>query len=325
MTTGNITGNCETCKPCGDCKGDGPIPYRAESAESPCDFCDPCSSSRICSYCSNGSCRCDFMVETEDGIMHEGCADIYYKQIKEIQKTARHICQITRGGNLEFEKLGTEVNEASKSLSVKDVKKTEKIIFRIASQLNEFCKLLPEGKRELASDVVEAIGQAIEFPDKLEKIELALAYVSSAVESSLQTKTNSNEIIFCYLRNIEFSISTLKFSSGSARQDLLKLQTDINKLRSQIELQSLSLAELETDIQEKDQAMDERLEKTRVAWLQTVEEMAQGFPKSEEIYRILTEIQVLKQSKKRDVLGITGDISSIAGLFIGLTGQALTL
>lgn len=324
MTTGNITGDCKTCKPCGDCKGEGPIPDWAEPGESPCDFCDPCSSTQTCSYCGNGFCRCDFMEETEEGIMHKGCAEICYKHIEEIQKKAKHICQITRGMDLEFEKLGSEVNEASKSLSIEDLQKTQKSISRITLQLNRFCKLLPEGKKEPACDVVEEIGQATEFPDKLEKIELALSYVSSAVEISLQNKTNENERIFGCLRNIELGISTLKLSSGSARQDLLKLQGDINNLRSQIKSQGLSLVELDTNIQERDHAMAERLEKMRTVWLLTVEEMAQGLPSCADTDRILREVQGLKQSIRRDIIGISGDISSLAGLFIGLISLACT-
>jgi hypothetical protein len=260
------------------------------------------------------------MVETEDGVMHKGCAEIYYQHINEIQKKARHICETTHGGKLEFEKLGAEIHEASKSLSATDIKKTQQIISRIASQLNEFCRLLPEGKRERICDVVEEIGEVIGLPDKLEKIELSLVYVSSAIESSLYSKTNENEVILSYLKNIEFSISTLKYSSGSARQDLLKLQTNINYLRGQVELQFIGLEGLDTTMQERDQAMTERLEKIRSALLRSVEELAQDLPRCDEMNRILIEVRGLNQSNKRDALGIIGDISSIAGLFIGLAG-----
>ena len=60
-------------------------------------------------------------------------------------------------------------------------------------------------------------------------------------------------------------------------------------------------------------------------WLLTVEEMAQSLPSCNENEKILKEIQSLKQSRKRDALGITGDISSIAGLLAGLIGIAVTL
>jgi hypothetical protein len=53
--------------------------------------------------------------------------------------------------------------------------------------------------------------------------------------------------------------------------------------------------------------------------------MSQSLPGSDENEKILKEIQSLKQSRKRDALGITGDISSIAGLFVGLIGLAVTM
>ena len=78
-------------------------------------------------------------------------------------------------------------------------------------------------------------------------------------------------------------------------------------------------------LKERDYAMIERLEKMRDDWLKSVEKMAEDLPSSEDAEGILTEVQGLKQSRRRDVLGITGDISSIAGLFISLIGLAVTL
>ena len=82
--------------------------------------------------------------------------------------------------------------------------------------------------------------------------------------------------------------------------------------------------ELDTNIQERDHAMAERLEKMRTVWLLTVEEMAQGLPSCADTDRILREVQGLKQSIRRDIIGISGDISSLAGLFIGLISLACT-
>jgi hypothetical protein len=69
----------------------------------------------------------------------------------------------------------------------------------------------------------------------------------------------------------------------------------------------------------------EKLENMRDDWLKSVEKMAQDLPCCEDTEGLLKEIQGLKQSRRRDILGITGDISSIAGLFIGLMGLAVTL
>jgi hypothetical protein len=62
------------------------------------------------------------------------------------------------------------------------------------------------------------------------------------------------------------------------------------------------------------------LEKMRDDWLKDVERTAKNLPHCEDINAILREIQSLKQSERRDILGITGDLSSIAGLLIGLIG-----
>lgn len=137
-------------------------------------------------------------------------------------------------------------------------------------------------------------------------------------------KKNEFEKIILILNNIEFSILKLKLSSGSSRQDLSKLQMDIDDLRSQIKLQSLNIAELNATLQEKDRGMVERLEKMKEALLKAAEETARNIPSSEEMRGILEEIQRLKQSRVRDILGVTGDISSIFGILIGLIGLACT-
>jgi hypothetical protein len=89
--------------------------------------------------------------------------------------------------------------------------------------------------------------------------------------------------------------------------------------------QELNMEDLGKVLKERDYAMIERLEEMRDDWLKSVEKMAEDPPNSEDVDGILEEVQGLKQSRRRDVLGITGDISSIAGLFIGLIGLAVTL
>jgi hypothetical protein len=60
-----ITGDCNTCEPCEGCTLDL------------CDECDPCSSPDTCAYCGNGFCRCDAVIDSDEGVMHEGCAAKY--------------------------------------------------------------------------------------------------------------------------------------------------------------------------------------------------------------------------------------------------------
>jgi len=303
MINRNITGNCETCKPCGDCKGDGPTP---DWVESPCDICNPCASLQFCSYCGNGSCICDLMVGTDEGVMHKDCAEEYKSQIAEIQKTAKLI--------------GAEIDRAARCLPLEldDPIKVHQCCMRMASTLRDSCRRLPDEKRELTCGILIDIEKERELSAVLEKIELAMAYALLAIEAERQE-------ILDRLRNIEFGISKLSFSSGSTRQDFYKLKTSIDSFRKMIKTQGLSREELDEILKERDNAVVERLEKTRDAWLLAIDEIAKGLLSSEDTDRILKELQGLKQSRRRDILGITGDISSIAGLFIGLIGLACTI
>lgn len=114
--------------------------------------------------------------------------------ISEIQKSAREICKNTRGSNTGAEAPGSEIYKAAKSLSTEDIYKTHRCASRITSKLKEFCELLPEDKRELVCSVIEEIKHATEFPDSLEKLELALAYTLSAIEVPLQVNDVTKEI-----------------------------------------------------------------------------------------------------------------------------------
>ena len=68
-----ITNNCKTCTPCEGCD---PAKIVCEEGIKPCDICDPCRRSEICSYCGNGFCRCDTFIDTDDGSMHRDCAKL---------------------------------------------------------------------------------------------------------------------------------------------------------------------------------------------------------------------------------------------------------
>jgi hypothetical protein len=298
MINRKITGNCETCKQCGDCKGDGPTP---DWVDSPCDICDPCASLQHCSYCGNGSCICDLMVETEEGIMHKGC---YELQIAEIKKKAKRI--------------GPGIDRAARCLPLEldDPAKVRQCSMRIASALRDSCKRLPIEKSELIRGILENIEKEIKIDVVLKNIELAMAYTLPVIEAE------NNEIINL-LKNIEFGVSKLNFSSGSTRQDICKLKTSIESFQKTIETHGLSMEELEEVLKEKDNAIVERLEKTREDWLLTVDEIVKGLPSSGDADRILKELQGLKQSSRRDILGIAGDLSSIIGLFTSMISLAI--
>jgi hypothetical protein len=110
--------------------------------------------------------------------------------ILEIQKKAKQICQITQGSGTTFESHGMEINIAARALSFDDISKTQRGISRITSQLKNFCRLLPEGERELVCSAVKEIELVPDFPDKLDKIELAIAYVGSAMKTALLSEND---------------------------------------------------------------------------------------------------------------------------------------
>jgi hypothetical protein len=70
-----ITDICETCTPCEGCQ------YEDQDAEE-CEFCDPYNSTRICSYCGNGFCRCDAIEGGYEGPMHADCLEQFINRAK---------------------------------------------------------------------------------------------------------------------------------------------------------------------------------------------------------------------------------------------------
>jgi hypothetical protein len=209
--------------------------------------------------------------------------------------------------------IGAEIERAARCLSLENPIKVHQCCMRMASTLRDSCRRLPDEKKELACGVLIDIEKEGELSCVLEKIELAMAYALPAIEVERQE-------ILDRLRNIEFGIFKLNFSSGSSRQDLYELKKSIKSVQDKIAAQELNMEDLSKVLKERDYAMIERLERIRDDWLMSVEKMTQGLPSCEDKDIILKEIQGLRQSRRRDILGITGDIFSIAGLFIGLIG-----
>jgi len=224
--------------------------------------------------------------------------------IEEIKKKARLI--------------SPEIDQEASHLSLDDPIKAYQCCMRMVSALRDSCKRLPEEKGKLIFGILIGIEMERDLYIILEKIELSMAYTLPAIEAERKE-------ILDRLKNIQLSISKLNVSSGSARKDLYELKISIRSVQDKIAAQELNMDDLSKVIKERDYAMIKRLEEMRDDWLKSVEKMAQDLPSCEDTDGILKEVQGLKQSKRRDVLGITGDISSIAGLFISLIGLAVTL
>lgn len=121
------------------------------------------------------------------------------------------------------------------------------------------------------------------------------------------------------LRNIEFSFSRRQnLSSTELRLSLNKLQTEINNINSTLQSQGKSLDELGLLIKKVDIAECKRLERIRDDLILAIESSVENSSCRGDIDQILKGIQSLKLSRKRDVLGLLGDISSIVGLGIAI-------
>ncbi|VVB63205.1 Uncharacterised protein [uncultured archaeon] len=214
--------------------------------------------------------------------------------------------------------ISNEIDRAARCLSLDDPIKVHQCCMRMASALRDSCKRLSDEKRDLTCGILIDIEKEEELSVVLGKIELAMAYTLPEIEAE-------REEMLDRLKNIEFSMAKLNLSSGSARQDLFELKTTIKNFQDKTEARGLSMEELSKVLSERDETMIERLQKMKEDWLLSVEEMAQSLPSCNENEEIRKEIQSLMQSRKRDVLGITGDISSIAGLLVGLIGLAVTM
>lgn len=216
------------------------------------------------------------------------------------------------------ELISPEINRVARSLSLDDPIKAYRSCMRMTSALRTSSKRFSEERSELICGTLIDIENEGDLSAVIEKIELAMAYTLPAIEAERKE-------ILDRLRNIQSSISNLNISSGSARKDLYELKNGIRSVQDKMAVQELNMDDLSKVLKERDHAMIERLEMMRDDWLKSVERMAQDLPSSEDAAVILIEVQGLKQSKRRDVLGITGDISSIAGIFISLIGLAATL
>ena len=126
------------------------------------------------------------------------------------------------------------------------------------------------------------------------------------------------ELLDLHLKNIEFAILNLNTSSGNARKALYNLKNQIDGLQKEIESQGLAKKELAEALDERDQAMIERLEKMREKMLRAVRETTQINASKSDVETILKELEDQDKLKKRDVLGIIADLSSLAGIALSI-------
>jgi len=166
-----------------------------------------------------------------------------------IQKTAREICQVTRGSGTRYEAPGAEINQEAKSLSSEDPIKAFKSSTRIATILREFCGLLPRDKRGHACEIVDEIEAEQELSGRLSKIELALTYLQpnidmaaheSATASKLEEMHSDIKSMDKKLNMIIFDLSKIKIGSGDIVANLWAVRTELNKIAEMEKSSSLN-------------------------------------------------------------------------------------
>ena len=99
--------------------------------------------------------------------------------IAEIQKSAKRICQVTQRSGSKYEVPSFEIHRAAEALSSDNLASIQISSSAIVIQLRKFCRHLPEDKKDIVRKVLEEIERMPEFPEKLQKIEIALMYLSS--------------------------------------------------------------------------------------------------------------------------------------------------
>lgn len=100
----------------------------------------------------------------------------------EIQRSAKKICQVTRGSGTEYEVPGSQIYKAAGALSSGDLVSATVSSSIIVMQLKKFCQLLPEDEKDAICKVVEEIKHTPEFPKKLQNIALALSNLSPILQ-----------------------------------------------------------------------------------------------------------------------------------------------
>jgi hypothetical protein len=149
--------------------------------------------------------------------------------IEEIQKTAREICQVTRGSGTKYEAPGIRINQEAKSLSLKDPINAFKSSTRIASILKEFCSLLPRDKRGHACEIVDEIEDEQELSGRLSKIELALTYLQPniSLEAYELATAQKLDLIDKKLDTVIHDLAKIKIGSGNIFANLCAVRSGL--------------------------------------------------------------------------------------------------
>ncbi len=101
--------------------------------------------------------------------------------IAQIKKQAEKINRVTSSLGEEYRTFGVEINTAANYLTTDDIFRAQRCSSRIISRLESICRILPEEKKMPVEYATKEIKGCYEFPEMLEKIEVALRYVNVAL------------------------------------------------------------------------------------------------------------------------------------------------
>jgi HEAT repeat protein/nucleoside phosphorylase len=135
--------------------------------------------------------------------------------IAEIQKNAKQICQIARGSGTEYEAPITEIYKAAEVLLSGDLvdRKTSSSI--IVFQLMKLCEVLPNDERGLVCKVVKEIDLVSEFPEKIQKIELALSNLTPVLLNILKYRKCLEDVVILTVLPEEYNAILTQLSGFS--------------------------------------------------------------------------------------------------------------
>ena len=238
--------------------------------------------------------------------------------IEEIQKTAREICQVTRGSGTEYEVPGARINQEATSLSSEDPIKAFKSSTRIASILKEFCSLLPRDKRGHACEIVDEIEAEQELSGRLSKIELALTYLQPNIsrEAESATKIKLEEIhsdiksMNKKLDTIIFDLSKIKIGSGDIITNLWAVRSELTKIA---EMERGSSADLDSIPRQPSPPNESQIELGNLIGTKVLEleEILKTKATKKDSQAILDKLESLKSSAGFEWLGRIADVIAV--------------
>ena len=231
---------------------------------------------------------------------------------RDVQATAGELCKSTKGTNLEA--FGRDIYESTRELNkVESWIAADRYLEEIVPLLKGHCNRLPKEAQAYLKTLVETQDTA-SLEQRLDTLKSVLLASLVQGENDDRLVKELKELLDLRLQNIEFAILNLNTSSGNARKDLYDLKIRIEGLQKEIESQGLAKKDLAEALDKKDQAMIERLEKMREKMLWAVRETTQLNASKRDAEDILKKLKGQDRLKKRDLLGIIADLSSLAGL-----------